>query len=350
MLKKRFARKESEEHSLDNLKTLHTKREIDRSAFKVLNQIGSGNFGIVFKGEVFGLYNAKTKTTVAIKSIHGINEKDLIDVIKEINLMSYTKPHLNIVGLIGSCSSDFQKDKKLWLLMEFCEYGDLKNYLKDNESKILSGYETDDINHRSLLNWLHDVSQGMEHLALNNIMHGDLAARNILLGDDPSFGMRPIGKVADFGLAKTFYNFERYEKSSRLMVPWKWMAIEYLQDDFFTLKSDVWSYAVLVWEVLSFGRTPYGQQSYYEVLEQLKSGYRLPYPGYTDNFSSWSPALLYKNLSDKCFDANPETRISFSDIITILESYLSQDEKIQYAKMQRTYEEIRGNNYRSNHM
>ena len=65
------------------------------------------------------------------------NEKDLNDLLSEIKLMSYIKPHPNLVSMIGSCSSELTKEKKLWLLIEFCEHGDLQNYLKNNKTKIL---------------------------------------------------------------------------------------------------------------------------------------------------------------------------------------------------------------------
>ena len=103
----------------------------------------------------------------------------------------------------------------------------------------------------------------------------------------------------NFGLAKNFYTNEKYEKISRVLVPWRWMAIEYLKDDFFTLKSDVWSYGVTLWEILSFGRTPYGRQEYEEVLRKLESGYQLFFPEDCKGISFFSNTLNrtdYRNL------------------------------------------------------
>ena len=120
----------------------------------------------------------------------------------------------------------------------------------------------------------------------------------------------PLAKVADFGLSKKFYDNVKYEKTSRMLVAWKWMAIEYLTNEFFTLTSDVWSYAILLWEILSFGHTPYGCQEYGEVLKKLESGYRLPCP--TDILIlSWSPDSLYNELSKVCFVAEPGNRATF---------------------------------------
>ena len=176
-------------------------------------------------------------------------------------------------------------------------------------------------------------------------MHGDLATRNVLMGEGFSMSECPVPKVADFGLAKNFYDKTKYAKENRLFVPWKWMAMEYLLDEYFTLKSDVWSYAVLIWEILSFGRDPYGKQDYDEVLPKLENGYRLPCPKDIDWVSSWSPKTLYKILSEKCFVENPEKRATFSDVVQIIEKLLHAEEKTQYTEKEKIYQETRANNY-----
>merc|ERR1712020_59131 len=114
--------------------------------------------------------------------------------------MSSIEPRPNLVSMIGSCSSEL-KSKKLWLLIEFCEHGDLKEYLKNHKSAILSGSENEEINIKCLLKWLHDVAKGMQYLEERKIMHGDLAARNILMAESPKKSQIPLAKVADFGLA-----------------------------------------------------------------------------------------------------------------------------------------------------
>ena len=105
-----------------------------------------------------------------------------------------------------------------------------------------------------------------------------------------------VGKIADFGLSKKLYDNATYEKRSRNYLPWKWMAIEYLTDEYFTLSSDVWSFAVFFWEILAFGKEPYGQQEYNEVLKHLLKGNRLPCPNSAKNITTWSPQNLYKKI------------------------------------------------------
>ena len=129
------------------------------------------------------------------------------------------------------------------------------------------------------------------------------------------------------------------------MVPWKWMAIEYLKDEYFTLQSDVWSYGVLLWEMFSFGRNPYGQQQYDEVLEKLQDGYRLPCPKEVENVSSWSPISFYNELSDSCFIEEPKKRISFSDVSKLIEKQLLSEEQRFYSQMNHFYEKRKSTNY-----
>ena len=96
-------------------------------------------------------------------------------------------------------------------------------------------------------------------------MHGDFAARNILIAQNPLTSEYPLAKMADFVMSKKLYDNLTYEIKSRELDAWKWMAYKYLISDFFTLASDVWSFQVVVWEIFSFGRLPYGQQGYKEV-------------------------------------------------------------------------------------
>ena len=172
----------------------------------------------------------------------------------------------------------------------------LNIFLIENKKQILSGIENESINSRCLLHWAHDIAKGMEFLSKSKIMHGDLAARNVMLDDNLIQPGRLVAKVADFGLSKQL-DYEKYEKETRVYVPWKWMAIEYLQTGCLTITSDVWSYGVLLWEVMAFGRTPYGHQEYDEVLTKLRSGYKLPV--YYIAFEQLTIYILTKLLKGK---------------------------------------------------
>ena len=247
--------------------------------------------------------------------------------------------------MVGACTSELAEHGNLWLLLEYCPYGDLKNYLKSNRDKIINGKDDDEINSRIIIKWTYQILNGMQYLSENHIMHGDLAARNILLDDDLFGNHCPIAKISDFGLSKRFYDNITYEKGSRLLVPWKWMALEYLINDYFTLTSDVWSFGVLFWELLSFGRTPYGQQDYDELIEKLKSGYRLSCPHEINQIISWKPKELFQNLSEICFKADPMERASFSEVLTRIEKELTVEEISHYEQMSEKYRSTLSSRY-----
>jgi serine/threonine protein kinase len=183
-------------NSQADLLSYNPRREIDRSSFTITKKIGSGNFGTVSKGVLTGLYGENSKTTVAIKRTIGPAEgTELRDFLHEIKIMSYINPHINLVSMIGSCASDLDNEKEIWLIIEFCQYGDLKDFLIENKKNILSGSNEDTINDRCLMYWTYDIGKGMEYLSSNNIMHGDLAARNVMLDENPMQSGRLIAKV-----------------------------------------------------------------------------------------------------------------------------------------------------------
>ncbi len=268
--------------------------EIDRSNFTVGRMLGSGNFGAVYVGEASGLLHAGSKTTVAVKT-----GRDALDVAQfsalmyEMKILTNLELHLNLVNLLGSCTGEMEEGR-LWLLLEYCPHGDLKSYLVQNRELLrnsLSGVVATGTDDRIFLTWAHSVAKGMEYLASKKIMHGDLAARNVLLGGE-GCGGAPTAKVGDFGLSKSMYNNTHYLKTKRNYVPWKWMALEFLNDGCFTLKSDVWSYGVVLWEMMSLGQEPYSGQTYEEAVKGIRAGNRLEMPEEVHR-ADWAPGMSF---------------------------------------------------------
>ncbi|CAH0554002.1 unnamed protein product [Brassicogethes aeneus] len=155
---------------------------------------------------------------------------------------------------------------------------------------------------KNLICWAFQVSRGMEYLASRKVLHGDLAARNILLSENN------IVKICDFGMAKSMYTNVNYQKKGEALLPIKWMAIESIRDSIFSTQSDVWSFGVVLWEFFSLSRTPYPGISPCKTLyDKLVSGYRMEKP-------EFAPKEIYNMMTD-CWLEEPQSRPSF-EILT----------------------------------
>ena len=160
----------------------------------------------------------------------------------------------------------------------------------------------------------------MEYLSSQHFIHRDLAARNCMLDEDLTV------KIADFGLSRHLKSNNIYiSDNSMQLLPIRWMSIESIERAVYDTKTDVWSYGVLVWEVLTRGVNPYSELSNREVLGHLKGGHRLPQPQYC-------PRAIYEILLS-CWEADPNGRPTFASlsskflaIIENLEKKLQQKE------------------------
>uniref|UniRef100_A0A671PYH6 Fyn-related Src family tyrosine kinase n=1 Tax=Sinocyclocheilus anshuiensis TaxID=1608454 RepID=A0A671PYH6_9TELE len=147
------------------------------------------------------------------------------------------------------------------------------------------------------------VASGMAFLELQNYIHRDLAARNVLVGDNN------VCKVADFGLARVFQNV--YEAKEGTKFPVKWTAPEAIHENKFTIKSDVWSFGILLYEIVTFGQIPYPSTSFSFIISLILSkGYRMPCP-------LNCPKYLYDIMS-VCWKDSPADRPTFEALLAVL--------------------------------
>lgn len=150
----------------------------------------------------------------------------------------------------------------------------------------------------------------MEYLASKRCVHRDLAARNVLVCENN------VLKIADFGLARNIQG-DYYRKTTDGRVPIKWMAPESLSGQRYTSQSDVWSYGVVLWELMTLGRSPYPGINAHDLHPLLEGGYRMPAP-YN------CPPEVYQ-LMRQCWERKPDLRPTFSQLTLLLDRLLREN-------------------------
>jgi len=302
---------------------LHYDRKFERTkdSFVIGHIIGEGQYGTVFLGTANNIYGPD-ETKVAVKQVKDtLDENQINTIIDELKILSNLKMHLNLVNLLGACTSQLMLHE-VYLLLEYCPFGDMKRFVVERRDKFEAclknqpGHLESPFNSQLLYSWSYSIAKGLEYLASKKIMHGDLAARNILVGENF------VAKISDFGLSKMMYYNQDYKKTQRRLIPWAWMATEYLQTGEFNIKSDVWSYGVTLWEIFSLGNKPYGFDPYEETKVKILSGHRLPCPDpleYMDGGSS-----VYDDVMLSCWEAEASNRPSFTEIARKLEVLLGE--------------------------
>ncbi|KAL3177185.1 hypothetical protein MRX96_009880 [Rhipicephalus microplus] len=286
----------------------HSKWEFPRHHLRFIGILGEGCFGQVWKCEAMNITGSEEPVIVAVKTLkENATEKEKKELLSELGVMKLINPHPNVVTLLGSCTD---RDP-LFVIMEFVPFGKLQTYLR--ESRVERSYgnlhgSSKHLTSRDLTSFAYQVAKGMEYLSSKGIIHRDLAARNILVGENKTC------KVADFGFARDVITSHVYERKSEGRLPIRWMAPESLYDNIFTTKTDVWSFGILMWEIVTLGSTPYPGLAAAEVMRRVRDGYRLEKPEHCKR-------EMY-NIMYYCWDPDPNERPSFSELTCLLDKLL----------------------------
>uniref|UniRef100_A0A8B9ZH13 Fibroblast growth factor receptor n=1 Tax=Anas platyrhynchos TaxID=8839 RepID=A0A8B9ZH13_ANAPL len=253
------------------------KWELARSRLTLGKPLGEGCFGQVVMAEAIGIDKDKPNKaiTVAVKMLKDdATDKDLSDLVSEMEMMKMIGKHKNIINLLGACT----QDGPLYVLVEYASKGNLREYLRARRPPGMDySFDTcklpeEQLTFKDLVSCAYQVARGMEYLASQKCIHRDLAARNVLVTEDN------VMKIADFGLARDVHNIDYYKKTTNGRLPVKWMAPEALFDRVYTHQSDVWSFGVLLWEIFTLGGSPYPGIPVEELFKLLKEGHRMDKP------------------------------------------------------------------------
>jgi len=293
--------------------SLQDLKDLDRENLMLVKALGQGAFGEVYQG-IFKNKNDSSELEVAVKTLPELSTNQAeMDFLMEALIMSKFI-HPNIVHFIGVC---FDKHPR-FIILELLAGGDLKTFLRESRSK---PDKPSSLTMRDLLNAAIDVAKGCSYLEENHFIHRDIAARNCLL---TSKGPDRVVKIADFGMARDIYRADYYRKGGKAMLPVKWMPPEAFLDGIFTAKTDIWSFGILLWEVMSLGYMPYPGRANQEVMQLVTNGGRLEPPNYC-------PGPLY-GLMCQCWHPIPEERPTFTTILERL-GYCLQDPEVVMAPL-----------------
>ncbi|XP_059357285.1 ephrin type-B receptor 1-B [Carassius carassius] len=271
-------------------------KEIDVSTVKIEEVIGAGEFGEVYKGRL--KLPGKREIYVAIKTLKaGYSEKQRRDFLSEASIMGQFD-HPNIIRLEGVVT----KSRPVMIVTEFMENGALDSFLRQNDGQF-TGIQ--------LVGMLRGIAAGMKYLSEMNYVHRDLAARNILVNSNL------VCKVSDFGLSRYLQedtSDPTYTSSLGGKIPVRWTSPEAIAYRKFTSASDVWSYGIVMWEVMSFGERPYWDMSNQDVINAIEQDYRLPPP-------MDCPTALHQLMLD-CWQKDRNARPRFTDIVNTLDKLI----------------------------
>ncbi|KAM9789523.1 ephrin type-A receptor 3-like [Neosynchiropus ocellatus] len=269
-------------------------KEIDASNIRIERVIGAGEFGEVCSGRL--RVQGKREIYVAIKSLKaGYSDKQRRDFLSEASIMGQFD-HPNIIRLEGVVT----KCKPVMIITEFMENGSLDTFLKKHDGQFTV---------IQLVGMLRGIASGMKYLSDMSYVHRDLAARNILVNSNL------VCKVSDFGLSRVLEDDPEAAYTTRGgKIPIRWTAPEAIAYRKFTSASDVWSYGIVMWEVISYGERPYWEMSNQDVIKAIDEGYRLPAP-------MDCPVVLHQLMLD-CWEKGRSERPKFGQIVTILDKLI----------------------------
>lgn len=268
--------------------------EVEKENLIIDEEIGKGSFGMVYKGQ---LLTEKGALRCAIKTVPPTSTpKQRVDFLREASIMKQFDTY-HVIKLMGVISTS----SPVYVIMEYMENGDLKKFLYG----LREVYQQEK---KTLVDGIYlmaaQIADGMAYLASKKFVHRDLAARNCMVGENR------VVKIGDFGLARDVYDNDYYRRDTQGKLPVRWMSPESLKDSLYTSASDVWSFGIVVWEMVTFSASPYQGLSNDEVIKRVIQGHTMARP------ENCPDKLFY--IMERCWKRNAKDRPTFNDIVEYL--------------------------------
>ncbi|XP_073464744.1 tyrosine-protein kinase receptor TYRO3 [Aquarana catesbeiana] len=291
----------------DELKSKLTDVLIQQQQFTLGRTLGKGEFGSVREAQLKMEDGSLQKVAVKMLKTEIFCSSDIEEFLREAAFMKEFD-HPNVCKLIGVSLRSRTKGRLPvpMVILPFMKHGDLHTFLL--MSRI--GEEPITLPIQTLIRFMIDICSGMEYLSSKNFIHRDLATRNCMLHEDMTVC------VADFGLSKKIYSGDYYRQGCASKLPVKWLALESLADNVYTVYSDVWAFGITLWEIVTLGQTPYAGIENSEIYSYLIAGNRLKQP----------PDCLDEvyEMMCQCWITEPKRRPCFTDLKRRLETILGR--------------------------
>lgn len=278
------------------------KWEISKDRVVINRRLGEGAFGTVYGGEA--QIDEQGWTAVAVKTLKkGSNSEDRLDFLSEAEAMKRFD-HSNIIKLLGVCL----QTEPIYAVMEFMLYGDLKTFLLARRHLVNEKIAEDsDISPKRLTMMAYDVARALAYLTEMKYVHRDVACRNCLVN------AQRVVKLGDFGMARSTSENDYYRFSRKGMLPVRWMAPESLSLGKFTPASDIWSFGVLLFEIITFGSFPFQGMTNNQVLDHVKEGNTLAIP------NGIKPHL--EGLMNACWNLSYTKRPTANEVVEFIHQH-----------------------------
>eukprot|EP00057_Strongylocentrotus_purpuratus_P017484 XP_011671958.1 PREDICTED: fibroblast growth factor receptor-like [Strongylocentrotus purpuratus] len=289
-------------------------KEVRHDQVEVGEQLGSGQFGVVYSGRLLGRTDHWKDVPVAVKMVkdHVLDNMKL-DLLNEIRLMIELGGHQHVLEVIACCTVKFP----YYMVTEMLKYGDLLNFLeKCNEREHIEKDPIYDITDLQRYQIARQIASGMVFISSKRFYHGDLAARNILVGTDL------MVKISDFGLSRDIYQVGYQRLSPERICPIRWASIETNTEGKCTIQSDIWSYGIILFEIFTNGEMPYKDMDQRQIIPRVRNGYRMEKP---EN----CPDDVYKMMS-LCWHEKPNSRPAFKNLYSFFDKKIASTSTSPY--------------------
>ncbi|KAL5020540.1 hypothetical protein ScPMuIL_003432 [Solemya velum] len=293
--------------------------EIARRDIRLTELKAKGSYVEVWRGRMRKFPNKREIMKIAIKKIVGeATEKERKFFLSEMEVMKMLQIHTNVIKLIGC----YTLNEPWLILLEYAPEGTLLQYLHSRrpghqaveitvQDRLMARLKNTTMSAHRILALAAQVVSGLDHITKFKLIYYRLQAASILVG------CGGICKLSGFGFQQDIAERNLYESSS---APLRWMSLECIEKKVFNVASDIWSFGVVVWEILHFGMTPYPDMGPQEVLEKIKSGYRMPKPPHCSE-------ALYKKVILPCWHVKPDQRPAYREILDRLTTLATQPEE-----------------------